>query len=97
MTQFEGQGLALACFVAVIVAGGLALLGHLRAAAALNGALTVLFLVLAAPRIVSSTLAAVEARRSRLRAWLMTVSVMEKREVPNPCWYIQGNLMRVPL
>jgi len=26
MTQFEGQGLALACFVAVIVEGGLALL-----------------------------------------------------------------------
>jgi hypothetical protein len=51
MTQFEGQGLALACFVAVIVAGGLALLGHLRAAAALNGALAVLFLVLAAPSL----------------------------------------------
>jgi hypothetical protein len=52
MTQFEGQGLALACFVAVIVAGGLALLGHLRAAAALNGALAVLFLVLAAPSLI---------------------------------------------
>jgi hypothetical protein len=53
MTQFEGQGLALACFVAVIVAGGLALLGHLRAAAALNGALAVLFLVLAAPSLIA--------------------------------------------
>ena len=52
MTQFEGQGLALACFVAVIVAGGLGLLGHLRAAAALNGALAVLFLVLAAPSLI---------------------------------------------
>jgi hypothetical protein len=53
MTQFEGQGLALACFVAVIVAGGLALLGHLRAAAALNGALAVLFLVLTAPSLIA--------------------------------------------
>jgi hypothetical protein len=39
--------------VAVIVAGGLALLGHLRAAAALNGALAVLFLVLAAPSLIA--------------------------------------------
>jgi hypothetical protein len=37
----------------VIVAGGLALLGHLRAAAALNGALAVLFLVLAAPSLIA--------------------------------------------
>jgi hypothetical protein len=53
MTQFGGQGLALACFVAVIVAGGLAFLGHLRAAAAVNGALAMLFLVLAAPRLIA--------------------------------------------
>jgi len=52
MTQFEGQGLALACFVAVIVAGRLALLGPPASRSALNGALAVLFLVLAAPSLI---------------------------------------------
>ena len=43
--------MALACLAAVIVAGGIAILGHPRAAAAVNGALAMLFLVLAAPSL----------------------------------------------
>src|SRR5216683_3855236 len=53
MTQFEGQELALACVAAAILAGGLALLDHLRVAAAVNGALAVLFLVLTAPSLIA--------------------------------------------
>jgi hypothetical protein len=53
MTQFEGQALALGCFVAVIFAGGLAIFGQLRAASAVNGALALLFLTFAVPNLVT--------------------------------------------
>jgi hypothetical protein len=56
MTQFEGQGLAVSCFAAAIVAGGLVLLGRPRAAAAVNAALAALFLVLAAPTLIARAL-----------------------------------------
>jgi hypothetical protein len=52
VTQLEGQVLACACFAAAIVAVGLAVLGHLRAAAAVNGALAALFLAIAAPNLI---------------------------------------------
>lgn len=53
MTSSEGQALALLCLAAAIVAGGLGILGYLRAAAAANGALAAVFLALAAPYLIA--------------------------------------------
>jgi hypothetical protein len=52
VTLFEGQALGLACLAAAIVAGGLAIFGRLRSAAAVNGALAALFLAKAAPDLI---------------------------------------------
>ena len=45
--------MALACFVAVIVAGGLAIFGRQQAASAVNGALAVPFLAVATPNLIA--------------------------------------------
>jgi hypothetical protein len=52
VTQLEGQVLAFASFAAAVVAGGLAVRGHLQAAAAMNGVLAALFLALASPNLI---------------------------------------------
>jgi hypothetical protein len=52
MTQSEVQLFALLCLAAMIVAGGLALLGYLRTAAIVNGALSMVFVFLEAPSLI---------------------------------------------
>src|ERR1700730_1520236 len=53
MTQSEVQLLALLCLAAAIIAAGLALLGYLRTAATVNGALSLLFVSLEAPSLIA--------------------------------------------